>query len=106
MARNGYGQPADSHAAARYLEEAAHAGLPAAMFLLANAYREGDGVARDDRRALALYEAAAEKEHPASLQALAMAYCNGELGLAQDNDKYATMMAELAHSHRHAPLPP
>jgi TPR repeat protein len=106
MARDGYGQKVDLQAAAQYLDEAARAGLPAAMFLLANAYREGKGVARDEKRAVDLYEAAAEKEHPASIQALAMAYRNGELGLAPDPAKYDSMLAELAHSHRHAPPQP
>jgi TPR repeat protein len=90
----------------KYLEEAARAELAAAMFLLANAYREGDGVVRDEKRALVLYQAAAEKEHPASIQALAMAYRNGELGLQADPEKFESMQAELAHSHRHAPPPP
>jgi TPR repeat protein len=106
MARNGYGRPTDVHAAAQYLQDAAHAGLPSAMFLLANAYRAGEGVERDEERALALYQAAAEKDHPASIQALAMAYRDGELGLARDQEKYESMLAELAHSHRHAPPPP
>jgi TPR repeat protein len=106
MARDGYGQPRDAHAAAMYLQDAAHAGLPAAMFLLANAYRAGEGVERNEERALALYQAAAGKDHPASIQALAMAYRDGELGLARDQEKYESMLAELAHSHWHAPLPP
>jgi TPR repeat protein len=106
MARDGYGREVDLAEAARNLDEAARAGLPAAMFLLANAYREGKGCTRDDKRALELYEAAAEKEHPASIQALAIAYRNGELGLAPDPAKYETMLAELAHSHRHAPPQP
>jgi TPR repeat protein len=106
MARDGYGRSTDADAAAQYLQDAAQAGLPAAMFLLANAYREGEGVSRDEKRARELYEAAAEKDHPASIQALAMAYRNGELGLVRDQEKYESMLAELAHSHWHAPLPP
>jgi TPR repeat protein len=74
--------------------------------LLANAYREGEGVSKDEKKALSLYEAAAEKDHPESIQALAMAYRNGELGLQPDPTRYESTLAELAHAHRHAPQPP
>jgi TPR repeat protein len=76
------------------------------MFLLANAYRDGEGVPRDDARAVDWYEAAAEREHPAALQALAMAYLNGELGLARDDKAYRQHMAEAAHALRHPALTP
>jgi len=106
MARSGYGEPADHAAAAQLLGVAADHGFPQAMFLLANAYREGDGVPRDEQRALALYQKAAELDHPESIQALAMAYQNGELGLARDQERFRSELAELAHAQRHAPSAP
>lgn len=74
--------------------------------MLANAYREGEGVARDDARAVAWYEAAAEREHPASIQALAMAYRDGELGLSPDERNYRQHMAEAAHALKHPAINP
>jgi uncharacterized protein len=98
--------PIDHAAAARDLELAAKQGIPQAMFLLANAYREGDGVPRNEARALELYEKASELDHPESIQALAMAYQNGELGLARDSDRFQSELAELAHAQKHPPRLP
>lgn len=85
---------------------AADGGVAHAMFMLANAYREGEGVARDDARAVAWYEAAAEREHPASIQALAMAYRDGGLGLPRDAAQYRQHMAETAHALKHPAINP
>ncbi|MGD7312527.1 hypothetical protein ACQCSJ_14820, partial [Ralstonia pseudosolanacearum] len=81
-------------------------GIPAAMFMLANAYRDGDGVPRDEARALALYEQAAEHELPEAVQALAMAYQNGELGLARDDAAFRKQWLETAHALKHPALAP
>ncbi|WP_084084575.1 tetratricopeptide repeat protein [Cupriavidus sp. USMAA2-4] len=104
--RGGYGQPANPKAAAHWFTLAAQGGVPHAMFMLANAYREGDGVPLDPARALAWYEQAAEREHPESSQALAMAYRNGELGLARDERRFRSHLAEAAHALRHPALAP
>ncbi|MGD7251973.1 hypothetical protein ACQCRB_19075, partial [Ralstonia pseudosolanacearum] len=77
-----------------------------AMFMLANAYRDGDGVPRDEARALALYEQAAEHELPEAVQALAMAYQNGELGLARDDAAFRKQWLETAHALKHPALAP
>ena len=82
------------------------ANVPQAMFVLANAYRDGDGVAKDEARALALYEKAAELDHPESIQALAMAYQNGELGLERDPARFDGERVELAHAQKHPPAKP
>jgi len=106
MSRSGYGTPVDRAAAAHDFEVAASHGIPQAMFLLANAYREGDGVPRDEARARELYEKAGELDHPESIQALAMAYQNGELGLARDEGRFQSELAELAHAQKHPPSLP
>ena len=72
-ARNGIGGPADPVAARRCLWQAAEAGEPAAMFLLAQMLGDGDGGARDDAAARAWLERAAERDYPEALQALALA---------------------------------
>ena len=76
------------------------------MFMLANAYRDGEGVPRDEARALALYQDAAEHELPEAVQALAMAYQNGELGLKRDDAAYHQQWIETAHALKHPALAP
>ena len=78
--RSGYGVAADP-VQPRTGSTSRRADIPAADFMLANAYR-GSGVPRDER-ALALYRRAAEHELPEAVQTLAMAYRNGELGQAR-----------------------
>ena len=90
--------------AARWLSQAAQAHDPQALFLLANAAREGDGVPRDEARALALYREAAALEYPPAHQALAMAWERGELGLARDSEQAREALAEVAHSLKHPPV--
>jgi len=94
----------DPVAAARWLAQAAQAHDPQALFLLANATREGNGVPRDEARALALYREAAALEYPPAHQALAMAYERGELGLARDSEQAREALAEVAHSLKHPPV--
>lgn len=94
----------DAATAALWLSRAAQGHDPQAMFLLANALREGDGVPRDEARALALYREAAALEYPPAHQALAMAYERGELGLPRDAEQAREAMAEVAHSLKHPPV--
>jgi TPR repeat protein len=94
----------DPAAAARWLAQAAQAHDPQALFLLANAAREGNGVPRDEARALALYREAAALEYPPAHQALAMAYERGELGLTRDAEQAREALAEVAHSLKHPPV--
>lgn len=100
MFRNGYGVRAAPTQAARWFEQAADT-IPAARFMLANAYRYGEGVEKDEARALALYQSAAEDESPEAVQTLAMAYRNGELGLARDPMQFGHYVLETAHSLKH-----
>jgi TPR repeat protein len=76
------------------------------MFLLANAYRAGTGVARDDAQAVAWYEKAAEQAHAGALQTLAMAHLYGELGLAQDELESRRYAMEAAHALNDGPALP
>jgi TPR repeat protein len=94
----------DPAAAARWLAQAAQAHDPQALFLLANAAREGDGVPRDEARALRLYREAAALEYPPAHQALAMAWERGELGLVRDDEQAREALAEVAHSLKHPPV--
>ncbi|WP_260445248.1 tetratricopeptide repeat protein, partial [Burkholderia stagnalis] len=98
-----HGDPAQ---AARWFEQASHADIPAADFMLANAYRDGSGVPRDESRALALYRRAAEHELPEAVQTLAMAYRNGELGLKPDADAFHAQWIETAHALKHPVVAP
>ncbi len=74
---------------------------PQAMFLLANAYRTGAGVARDEGKALTLYMRAGGQEHAASLQAIALAHRFGELGLVPDELEYRRYMSQAEHALEH-----
>jgi len=94
----------DDGTAARWLARAAQGHDPQALFLLANAAREGSGMPRDEARALALYREAAALEYPPAHQALAMAYERGELGLARDAEQAREALAEVAHSLKHPPV--
>ena len=85
---------------------AVFADIPAADFMLANAYRDGSGVPRDEARALALYRRAAEHELPEAVQTLAMAYRNGELGLKPDADEFHAQWIETAHALKHPVVAP
>lgn len=98
--------PATAAQAAVWLEQAAAREHPAAMFMLANAYRDADGVPRDAVRALALYRQAAQLDYPPAAQELAMAYQQGGLGLPQDAAQFAQQLAETAHALKHPPVLP
>ncbi len=91
--------------AVRWFAIAADDGSLGAMFLLANAYRAGDGAPRDDARAVRWYTQAGERDHAPSLQALALAYHYGELGLAPDDDEARRYEMEAAHAVEHCSAP-
>lgn len=74
----------------------------AAMFLLANALRAGQGVEADEREALVWYERAADAEYAPALHALALAYAHGELGLAADAAQSRLTDHEAAEASAHA----
>jgi len=98
--KNGYGVTADAAEAVRWFARAAD-GNPIARFMLANAYRYGDGVARDMDRARELYESAAEDDSPEAVQTLAMAYRDGELGITRDEMQHRHYVLETAHVLKH-----
>lgn len=96
-------EPAQASAAVAWLRRAAEAGDGAAMFLLANALRAGQGVKKDEREALVWYERAADAEYAPALHALALAlaYAYGELGLATDGAQSRLMDHEAAEALAH-----
>ena len=67
LRRLGIGGSLDEPGALRLLEEAAAAGYPPAMTLLAAAYEESPGIPADPKRALDLYTRAAAAGDPAAL---------------------------------------
>ncbi len=96
--------PARDAEAMRWLQQAANAGHPAAMFVLGNALRNGEGIAIDEAAALARYRQSAELDYPPALQTLAMAYQRGELGLPRDPERFEEELMETAHALKHPPL--
>lgn len=99
--RNGYGVTRDAGLAIRWLEQAAHAGLPLAQFQLANEYRFGTTLPHDDALALHWLTRAANAELPEANLALAIAYRNGELGMARDESEYWAHVKESEHDLKH-----
>ena len=70
--RNGIGMPVDLAGARAAFARAAGAGVPAAMFTLAQMLAAGEGGPRDDAGARRWIAQAAEQEYPEALQQLAM----------------------------------
>lgn len=91
---NGEGTPRDLTEGARWLTVASDLGNAHAMFLLANAYREGLGVAPDPARAHQLLEESAEHEYPPALQELAMTVQN------EDAQRSAHLLKEATEHRR------
>ncbi|EYD76428.1 hypothetical protein Rumeso_01986 [Rubellimicrobium mesophilum DSM 19309] len=81
-----YAEPprGDMAAAVTYLQEAAAAGDPEAMFNLAIVYEKGRGVPADPERALQLYEASAARDYAAAINTMGFLRYSGGLGIAQD----------------------
>jgi TPR repeat protein len=88
----------------QWLAQAARAGEPLAMFLLAQKLREGIGCEPDPATALAWLRAAAGLEYPPAVQELAMAYQHGELGLPQNPAWAQRQFEALGHVITH-PVP-
>jgi TPR repeat protein len=91
--RNGIGMAADAAAARRALDAAARAGVPAAMFTLAQMLAAGEGGARDEAASRAWIGRAAQAEYPEALQELALR--------ETDPVQAAQLMREAAHALRH-----
>ncbi len=107
MLKNGYGTQVDALAAVRWFDFAAkqHSPYaPAAMFMLANAHRYGEGVKANEGNARILYLMSARMGYPAAIQTLAMAYQNGELGLERSEAAYQRELAEMNHVLKHPQL--
>jgi TPR repeat protein len=91
--RNGAGVAADAALAARWIETAAQALLPAAMFTLSNMLAAGAGVKQDAAAARRWLEAAAALGYPAALQELALR--------EPDPRKAELLMRQAAHALQH-----
>lgn len=92
--RNGTGVAPDAALAARWMETAARAGLPQAMFTLTNMLAAGEGVTRNEAAARRWLEQAADLGHPAALQELALR--------EPDPRKAELLMRQAAHALQHA----
>jgi TPR repeat protein len=93
MVRNGTGVAADATLAARWIEAAAQAQLPAAMFTLSNMLAAGEGVKQDAAAARRWLEGAAALGYPAALQELALR--------EPDPRKAELLMRQAAHALQH-----
>ncbi|WP_020652112.1 tetratricopeptide repeat protein [Massilia niastensis] len=91
--RSGEGMPQDAALAARWLGVAARAGVPEAMFILANMLLDGEGVAKDEQEARRLLEAAAQRDHAEAWQQLAL--------MEPDPARAAQLMRRAAHALTH-----
>ena len=91
--RNGAGVVADAARAARLIESAARAQVPAAMFTLSNMLAAGEGVQRDEAAARRWLEDAAALGYPAALQELALR--------EPDPRKAELLMRQAAHALQH-----
>jgi TPR repeat protein len=69
------------------------------MFLLSNAYADGDGVAADPRRARDLLERAADHDYPAAIQQLALVKQTGDALTPKDPAEADQLLKEAAE-HR------
>ncbi len=91
--RNGLGMPADAVLARRALDAAARAGVPAAMFTLAQMLAAGEGGPRDEAAARGWIGRAAELEYPEALQEQALR--------EPDPRRQAELMRAAAHALQH-----
>lgn len=91
--RNGLGVPRDAAAARAAFERAAAAGVPAAMFTLAQMQMAGEGGARDEGAAQRWIVRAAQMEYPEALQELALR--------EPDPVRAGELMREAAHALQH-----
>jgi TPR repeat protein len=91
--RNGVGVAADPVQAARWIEAAARAQLPEAMFTLSNMLAAGEGVKQDGAAARRWLEEAAALGYPAALQELALR--------EPDPRKAELLLRQAAHALQH-----
>lgn len=83
-ARHGDTEPRDPRRAARLLQLAAHRGSARAMYLLSQAYAEGEGLERDHALARHWLAQSAELHFPPAMQDWALALEGGQLGVERD----------------------
>ena len=103
---SGRGTRRDKAQVAKAINDAATAGVPAAMLRLSNMLYAGDGVAKDEQAAHVWLERAVERDHPEAMQQLAMALRDGSMGFERDEQRAAVLMKEMAHAMKHrAPAP-
>ena len=109
MDQNGYAGPQDYAASLVWLQIAAEAGLPDAMYLLGNAYAQGDkasNIPQDRRSAAHWYMRAAALEHPLALQEIAYAFQDGNKGLPLSAFQAGQMRQGIEHALKHSKTPP
>ena len=109
MDQNGYAGPQDHAASVVWLQIAADAGLPDAMYLLGNAYAQGDkasNIPQDRRSAAHWYMRAATMEHPLALQEIAYAFQDGNKGLPLSAFQAGQMRQAIEHALKHSKTPP
>ena len=109
MDQNGYAGPQDYAASVVWLQIAAEAGLPEAMYLLGNAYANGDkasNMPQDRRSAAHWYMRAAALEHPLALQEIAYAFQDGNKGLPLSAFQAGQMRQGIEHALKHTKTPP
>jgi TPR repeat protein len=78
-----------------------------AMELLAERYREGEGVKQSDKKAIELYEMAAKRGNATAQYNLGLCYRQGSHGLTQSSTKaieYYTLAAEQGHANAQSNL--
>ena len=109
MDQNGYAGPQNHVASVVWLQIAAQAGLPDAMYLLGNAYAHGDkasSIPQDQRSAAQWYMRAATLEHPLALQEIAYAFQDGNKGLPLSAFQAGQMRQGIEHALKHTKTPP
>lgn len=99
-ARNGEAQPRDARRAVALLQLAARRGSARAMYLLSQAYAQGEGTSPDAALARHWLEQAAEQHLPAAMQDWALALEDGRLGVPQDAQAAREQWREAAEERR------
>ncbi|WP_209000976.1 caspase family protein [Stappia sp. BW2] len=86
----------DPSRAAAFLEKAAEAGDPEAMFELARMYERGIGVEQDVDKALELFRQSADEGFADAINDLGFLYYQGGLGIARDPKKAIELFGQAA----------
>ena len=104
--KNGYGKVVNFVVAEKHFRFAAERGIVEAMYLLGNAYANGEGVDVDPREAMRWYLRAASLDHPQATQELAYAFARGDTLLPQSDFQAAQMRRAVEHALRHPKAAP